>query len=386
MSVKEMYMVPKETYLKLMDGMSKSQKSRVDEINVEQLNVSCGPLFAGVKTGEIKKKSPNKRKLKKDAKEPEFETKKQIAPSPYASNNIPWYAPGSQQKVIAGKSPNNPPPQPSQTIVQPQPSSQAQTQTRKQAKAKKIRKRQILPSNVSFSPNKDVLNEPEFSSEYARKLTQTLKPRRTRVFENSNRAAKRKADFDQSSDRGPTPTKSNPEIEIHSDEEDEGDFEDGLKNREQLNSTRASVFDKSTELIPVQSAESQVQSRVLSNSNLNSSIGRVFNKDVSETPAGAEALEIVNDRILREGLRRAERNEQEVKEMKKNLKKRTPSSVATLRSNFENNSLLTPQFASKQMVTRTERVAMDKKERDRRRERGEYIVSPKRPQKKRYKY
>ena len=48
MSVKEMYVIPKEVYHSVMNSLSENEKRLVDQINVEQLNVSCGPQFADV--------------------------------------------------------------------------------------------------------------------------------------------------------------------------------------------------------------------------------------------------------------------------------------------------------------------------------------------------
>ena len=48
-NVREMYLIPKETFLRCMEGTNASQRERLQDVNVEQLNVSCGPLFAGVK-------------------------------------------------------------------------------------------------------------------------------------------------------------------------------------------------------------------------------------------------------------------------------------------------------------------------------------------------
>lgn len=45
-----MFAVPKEMYFHILDQSSESQKQNLGEINVDQVNVSCGPLFAGLKT------------------------------------------------------------------------------------------------------------------------------------------------------------------------------------------------------------------------------------------------------------------------------------------------------------------------------------------------
>ena len=47
-----MYMIPKEIYARVISNLSGDQRRRVDEINVEQVNVACGPLFAGLKKGK----------------------------------------------------------------------------------------------------------------------------------------------------------------------------------------------------------------------------------------------------------------------------------------------------------------------------------------------
>ena len=51
MSVKEMYMIPRDAYIRVISSMDDRQKKKMNEINVEQLNVSCGPMFAGLKKG-----------------------------------------------------------------------------------------------------------------------------------------------------------------------------------------------------------------------------------------------------------------------------------------------------------------------------------------------
>lgn len=57
-----MFMIPKEIYSRVISSLTSDQKRRVDEINVDQVNVTCGPLFAGLKKG---KKSGQKRTLEK---------------------------------------------------------------------------------------------------------------------------------------------------------------------------------------------------------------------------------------------------------------------------------------------------------------------------------
>lgn len=47
-----MFMVPKEIYSRVISNLSSDQIRRVDEINVDQVNVACGPLFAGLKKGK----------------------------------------------------------------------------------------------------------------------------------------------------------------------------------------------------------------------------------------------------------------------------------------------------------------------------------------------
>lgn len=50
-----MFMVPKEIYSRVISNLNSDQKRRVDEINVDQVNVACGPLFAGLKKGKKSK-------------------------------------------------------------------------------------------------------------------------------------------------------------------------------------------------------------------------------------------------------------------------------------------------------------------------------------------
>lgn len=56
-SIREMYAVPKEMYLHILNNSSKNQKQNLGEINVDQVNVSCGPLFAGLKTNGLSEPS-----------------------------------------------------------------------------------------------------------------------------------------------------------------------------------------------------------------------------------------------------------------------------------------------------------------------------------------
>lgn len=62
MSVKEMFVVPKETYFRLMNNVSEVQKQDIEAINVDQVNVSCGPLLVGLKKNTKEKPSNQKKK------------------------------------------------------------------------------------------------------------------------------------------------------------------------------------------------------------------------------------------------------------------------------------------------------------------------------------
>ena len=53
--VKEMFLIPKETFFNCMETSNATQKDRMNDVNVEQLNVSCGPLFAGLKSANLSK-------------------------------------------------------------------------------------------------------------------------------------------------------------------------------------------------------------------------------------------------------------------------------------------------------------------------------------------
>lgn len=57
MSVRAMFLIPKEMYFNVINRFTNTQQAQLEEINVDQLNVSCGPLFAGLKTsGRVNKK------------------------------------------------------------------------------------------------------------------------------------------------------------------------------------------------------------------------------------------------------------------------------------------------------------------------------------------
>jgi hypothetical protein len=68
MSVKEMYMIPKELYTSIVAPLDDSKKRRLETINVEQLNVSCGPLFAGQKNYEVEGEKGKKRAVRVKSK------------------------------------------------------------------------------------------------------------------------------------------------------------------------------------------------------------------------------------------------------------------------------------------------------------------------------
>lgn len=51
--VREMYLIPKETFMNCMSVVNEHQRNRINDVNVDQLNVSCGPLFAGLKTRDF---------------------------------------------------------------------------------------------------------------------------------------------------------------------------------------------------------------------------------------------------------------------------------------------------------------------------------------------
>ena len=53
--VKEMFLIPKETFFNCMASANASQQDRMSDVNVEQLNVSCRPLFAGLKSAKLPK-------------------------------------------------------------------------------------------------------------------------------------------------------------------------------------------------------------------------------------------------------------------------------------------------------------------------------------------
>ena len=51
--VKEMFAIPKELYFHIMGKATSDQKRILGDVNVDQVNVSCGPLFAGHKSGKF---------------------------------------------------------------------------------------------------------------------------------------------------------------------------------------------------------------------------------------------------------------------------------------------------------------------------------------------
>ena len=69
--VREMFLIPKETFLNCMNSASTFQREKIKDINVDQINVSCGPLFAGLKASNSKPESqktlhddsPNKKEI-----------------------------------------------------------------------------------------------------------------------------------------------------------------------------------------------------------------------------------------------------------------------------------------------------------------------------------
>ena len=56
-SVKEMFAVPKELYFHIIDKATEEQKHLLSDVNVDQVNVTCGPLFAGLKKGTLQEKN-----------------------------------------------------------------------------------------------------------------------------------------------------------------------------------------------------------------------------------------------------------------------------------------------------------------------------------------
>ena len=50
MSVKSLFMIPKDLYFQLSSNATSAQGERLSAINVDQVNFTCGPQFAGVKT------------------------------------------------------------------------------------------------------------------------------------------------------------------------------------------------------------------------------------------------------------------------------------------------------------------------------------------------
>lgn len=48
-SVREMFAVPKELYFHVMNRATENQKQMLQDVNIDQMNVTCGPLLAGLK-------------------------------------------------------------------------------------------------------------------------------------------------------------------------------------------------------------------------------------------------------------------------------------------------------------------------------------------------
>ena len=82
MSVKEMYVIPKEVYHTIMNELSENEKRLVNSINVDKVNLSYGPLFAGVRKDEDDdeekktKKGWMRKREKKTLRKRKKETKK----------------------------------------------------------------------------------------------------------------------------------------------------------------------------------------------------------------------------------------------------------------------------------------------------------------------
>lgn len=76
LSVKEMFLVPKDVYFKSMSSLEDEQKRRVNDVNVEQLNVSCGPLFAGLRYGKNDKRQVGQKSQVEKKEENEKEKEK----------------------------------------------------------------------------------------------------------------------------------------------------------------------------------------------------------------------------------------------------------------------------------------------------------------------
>ena len=94
-----MFVVPKETYFRLMQNVSEVQKQEIDAINVDQVNVSCGPLLVG---------------LKKNAKETALKKKRKIEPANSATSLT---KPSSAKPHGITVSPFLTPPTPSSSIA-----------------------------------------------------------------------------------------------------------------------------------------------------------------------------------------------------------------------------------------------------------------------------
>ena len=110
MSVKEMFVLPKDTYFSVMQNVSEVQKQEIDAINVDKVNVSCGSLLI---------------RLKKNAKETALKKKRKIEransatsltkPSPAEPHGItvsPFLTPPTPSSSIAVKKLTPPTPTP----------------------------------------------------------------------------------------------------------------------------------------------------------------------------------------------------------------------------------------------------------------------------------
>ena len=354
--IREMFLIPKETFFSCMKNSSKHQQDRVNDVNVEQLNVSCGPLFAGIKTGvrpqEFKKPDGDKKS------QPDFNDQQsvesQIAPTVKKKNitqplinNVKKEKivtisekPGRKAELVSAKnSRRSIDPMSGQLIEAPSGEKRAKPDRKLQntginnniQSAEKTVLQQIM---AQYENKKRRNSTPVVADLTADEKKQTYDPPKSLLFSPPSLRPEPRfsSDFAQSLKRQ---QRENPEIRLNSTTLPASDDEiDSLPGASGDNE----VFEAETKKLPNKTAEKSVEDEIrgINPKNMFKNIFPLYQK--GDNSSAEEQINKSIEKTLRT------KNDQEKKEIERSRSKTSsPMRVSTLASRYETSAMHIPQ-------------------------------------------
>ena len=139
-----MFAVPKELYFHVMDRATDNQKHSMGEINVDQVNVACGPLYAGQETVKMSPDTEGE-PPQKNAKKENNDVKVKIIPSSSTAHSTSTAQPLTGAVPVYANGPKNVPVPETQPVIESKP---VKTKS-KSAKAPSAKKK---TTSVTSSP------------------------------------------------------------------------------------------------------------------------------------------------------------------------------------------------------------------------------------------